>query len=99
MIFVFFVYGLAFFSCGLILLLYSVRGSTLQIATVLPLLGAFGVLHGACEWADMFHGIYPAHASALTVAKIVLMQVSLGKLQQALTLLAARYNGHGPRPR
>jgi signal transduction histidine kinase/PleD family two-component response regulator/HPt (histidine-containing phosphotransfer) domain-containing protein len=77
---VYFIYGLAFFSCGLILLLYPMRGSTLRIATVLPLLGTFGVLHGAAEWADMFHGVYPAHSSALTVAKIVLMLLSFGAL-------------------
>jgi signal transduction histidine kinase/ActR/RegA family two-component response regulator len=80
MIVVFFVYGLAFFSCGLILLLYSMRGSTLRIATALPILGAFGVLHGASEWADMFHGLFPAQASAVTAAKIVLMFLSFGTL-------------------
>src|SRR5260370_11882475 len=56
------------------------RGSTLRIATVLPLLGTFGVLHGACEWADMFNRVYPEHSSALTVAKIVLMLLSFGAL-------------------
>ncbi len=33
---VYFVYGLAFFSCGLILLLYPTQASTVRIATVLP---------------------------------------------------------------
>src|SRR5258708_35944933 len=73
---VYFIYGLAFFSCGLILLLYPMRGSTLRIAPVLPLLGTFGVLHGACEWAAMFNRVYPEHSSALTVAKLVLMSLS-----------------------
>src|SRR5258708_14507874 len=77
---VFFLYGLAFFSCGLILLLYPMRGSALRIATALPTLGAFGLIHGGCEWADMFLGLYPTHAFALMVAKIVLMLLSFGAL-------------------
>jgi signal transduction histidine kinase/CheY-like chemotaxis protein len=77
---VYFVYGLAFFSCGLILLLYPTQGSTVRIATILPVLGAFGVVHGGAEWADMFNLIYPAHSPALTVAKIVLMLLSFGLL-------------------
>jgi len=77
---VFFIYGLAFFSCGLILLLYPMRGSALRIASALPTLGTFGLLHGGCEWADMFLGLYPMHASALMIAKIVLMLLSFGVL-------------------
>src|SRR5229473_2171015 len=77
---VLFLYGLAFFSCGLILLLYPMRGSALRIASALPTLGTFGLLHGGCEWADMFLGLYPTHASALMIAKIVLMLLSFGVL-------------------
>jgi signal transduction histidine kinase/DNA-binding response OmpR family regulator len=96
MIAVFFIYGLAFFCCGLILLLYPMRGSTLRIAAILPLLGTFGVLHGASEWADMFKGVYPEHASALNVAKIVLMLLSFGALLSfGLATKYGRRNAYG----
>jgi len=89
MIVVLFVYGLAFFSCGLILLFYPMRGSTLRIAKALPALGTFAVLHGASEWADMFQGLDPRHAFALSVAKVVLLVLSFGIL--LVFGLAAKY--------
>jgi signal transduction histidine kinase len=50
----YFIYGLAFFSMGLVLLLETVRTPSRELkALVLPL-AIFGVLHGVHEWLDLF---------------------------------------------
>lgn len=59
-IFVFFIYGLAFYSLGLALLVESVRSSELGFARSMRLLAGFGLLHGVHEWIDMYeHGSIP----------------------------------------
>ncbi len=50
---IFFVYGLAFFSMGLAVLLESRRASELPIARAMGLLAGFGLLHGIHEWMEM----------------------------------------------
>lgn len=56
MIFIFFFYGLAFYSMGLALLVESGRASELGFARSMRLLAGFGLLHGLHEWLDMFEG-------------------------------------------
>lgn len=51
---VFFFYGLAFFSMGLIVLLEGGRGSDQRLRHALRPLVAFGLIHGAHEWLEMF---------------------------------------------
>lgn len=51
---VYFVYGLAFFCLGLIMLLESGRAPLMVEANVLRPLALFGLLHGAHEWIEMF---------------------------------------------
>lgn len=51
---VYFVYGLAFFSMGLAMLLESGRSPLLAEASVLLPLAAFGFIHGVHEWVEMF---------------------------------------------
>jgi signal transduction histidine kinase len=52
--FTYFIYGLAFFSMGLVLLVESVRTpSREQMGLVLPL-AFFGILHGIHEWLDIY---------------------------------------------
>ena len=51
---VFFGYGLSFFVFGLVILLHTNKRSDFTISRYLPLLGMFGLLHGAQEWTDMF---------------------------------------------
>ena len=51
---VYFVYGLAFFSMGLALLLESGRSPLLAEASVLLPLALFGFVHGCHEWLEMF---------------------------------------------
>lgn len=50
---VYFVYGLAFYSMGLALLIESGRSSELHLARAIRLMAGFGVLHGIHEWLDM----------------------------------------------
>ena len=64
---VYFVYGLAFFSMGLILVLEVTRNSSLEQKYLLLPLAIFGLLHGVHEWLEIFtlqneqlHGDLPA---------------------------------------
>lgn len=50
---VYFIYGLAFYSLGLALLIESGRSSELHLARAIRLMAGFGVLHGIHEWLDM----------------------------------------------
>jgi signal transduction histidine kinase len=50
---IYFVYGLAFFSMGLAVMLESRRTSELPIARCMGLLAGFGLFHGIHEWVDM----------------------------------------------
>jgi len=51
---VFFLYGLAFFSMGLIVALESGRTTDDRLMSALRPLAAFGILHGIHEWLDVF---------------------------------------------
>ena len=77
---VYFVYGLAFLSLGIALVVESGRTPTLANAQVLRPLAVFGLLHGMHEWleaylmeADVFHAILPAW---LPWFRLVLLVVS-----------------------
>lgn len=54
LVIVFFLYGLAFFSMGLAIILEGGRSSNELIRLSLRPLAAFGILHGINEWIDMF---------------------------------------------
>jgi PAS domain S-box-containing protein len=54
MILIWFIYGLAFFVLGLVILVYPKKGSRFDLARHLWMVGAFGLLHGLNEWLDMF---------------------------------------------
>jgi len=49
-----FVYGLVFFTLGLVVALFSRRSSRLELARSLKWLAAFGLLHGLNEWSELF---------------------------------------------
>jgi signal transduction histidine kinase len=51
---VYFIYGLAFFSMGLAILLEAGRSPLLAEASVLLPLALFGFIHGGHEWLEMF---------------------------------------------
>lgn len=72
-VYVYFFYGLAFFSLGLVVLLESGRASEFRFARALKPLAWFGLLHGAHEWFEMFQ-IFAAHEtgrSAGTVEEVI----------------------------
>ncbi len=54
MIFIWFIYGLAFFSLGLVIIVYPKKGSVFKLANYIWLIAGFGILHGINEWIDMF---------------------------------------------
>ncbi len=54
MIGLYFIYGLAFFSLGLAILLYPKKDSQIAFAQDIWLVALFGLLHGIHEWIDMF---------------------------------------------
>lgn len=51
---VYFIYGLAFFSMGLALLLEAGRSPLLADASAVLFLAFFGLIHGSHEWLEMF---------------------------------------------
>jgi signal transduction histidine kinase len=51
---VYFLYGLAFFGMGLVVLLESGHASELDFARSLRPLAGFGLIHGSHEWFEMF---------------------------------------------
>ena len=57
MILVWFIYGLAFFVLGLVILIYPKKGSKFDLARHIWLVGVFGIVHGVNEWLDMFMAI------------------------------------------
>jgi signal transduction histidine kinase len=50
-------YGLAFFSMGLAIILELGRGTDARLRHALRPLAAFGMLHGIHEWLEMFEGL------------------------------------------
>ncbi|MBI3363239.1 MAG: sensor histidine kinase [Chloroflexi bacterium] len=56
-ILIYFLYGLAFFSMGLAVLLESGKASEIRLARALLPLGVFGLMHGVHEWGEMFQKI------------------------------------------
>ncbi|MHC4265011.1 MAG: ATP-binding protein [Planctomycetota bacterium] len=57
MIFIWFIYGLAFFALGLAIFAYPKKGSMFKLAKYIWLIAGFGFLHGVNEWLDMFISI------------------------------------------
>ena len=53
-ILIFFFYGLAFFSMGLLVMLEGGRASDPGLRKALRPLAAFGLLHAAHEWVEMY---------------------------------------------
>jgi len=75
---IFFFYGLGFYSMGLAVLLEVRTRSELRIATILPLLGLFGIVHGAYEWLTMVSASHPTAGSLwFAILSIVVLGLSL----------------------
>ena len=61
LVLIFFIYGLAFYSLGLALLVETVRASELGFARSMRLLSGFALLHGIHEWIDMLERAVALH--------------------------------------
>lgn len=61
-VYVYFLYGLAFFALGLVVLLESGRASEFRFARALLPLALFGFVHSGHEWFEMFQ-VFAAHES------------------------------------
>jgi signal transduction histidine kinase len=51
---IYFIYGLAFFSMGLLVAIEGGRASDLRLRRALPPLAGFGLVHAAHEWMEMY---------------------------------------------
>ncbi len=77
MIFIWFVYGLAFFTLGLVIIVYPKRGSAFKLANYIWLIAGFGILHGINEWLDMFINLgEPFPPEVLKIIRPVTLTVS-----------------------
>jgi PAS domain S-box-containing protein len=74
--FMFFIYGLSFFTLGAAILLYPRRNSKFRLAASIGLIGLFGVFHGITEWLDMFIFIHPGAAALLKMVRLIVLPVS-----------------------
>jgi len=54
---IYFLYGLAFFSMGLLVMVEGGRSSDARLRRALRPLAAFGLVHAANEWIEMYEGI------------------------------------------
>src|SRR3990170_4847200 len=82
-----FVYGLVFFTLGLVVALFSRRSSRLELARSLKWLAAFGLLHGLNEWSELFILAYDNQfglsiSTLLEDIQLVLLAVSFACLLQ-----------------
>ena len=77
---IYFIYGLAFFITGVVLLMEASRSFS-QLGRQLPLLAAFGLIHGSHEWMEMFEIISPFPVTTFSrVLRIVVLAISFGLL-------------------
>lgn len=83
-IIIYFFYGLAFFSMGLLVLVEGGRSLDARMRRALRPLAAFGLVHAANEWLEMFEAIFtlnkaslPAWVSAIRLAMLVFSFLSL----------------------
>ena len=82
-----FIYGLVFFTLGLVVLVYSRRSSRLELARSLKWLAAFGLLHGLNEWSELFlltfaGQLEPSTAMLLEDLELLLLAISFACLLQ-----------------
>jgi len=97
---VFFFYGLAFFVMGLALLFVGRRTSQLRFALAVVPLAAFGILHAAHEWYEMFQkigavtGAPPPGVAEESVRLLLLAASFVALLVFALVLLTGAGTPH-----
>ncbi|MEK6775405.1 MAG: PAS domain S-box protein [bacterium] len=77
MVYVFFIYGLSFFTMGMALLIYPKKNSVFSLAKHLRIIALFGILHGINEWIDMFMLIQqPVEGTLLNLIRGTILPIS-----------------------
>jgi signal transduction histidine kinase len=86
---IYFLYGLAFFVTGVVVLLEASHSPAAPLARALPLLGVFGLVHGFHEWLEMFQSLAasPTGLSPRLVRLSVLILSFVPLLEFGLRLL------------
>jgi signal transduction histidine kinase len=83
---VYFIYGLAFFSMGLLVAVEGGRAADVRLRRALPPLAGFGIVHAAHEWMEMY--VLMGHpATALEVS--IMWGIQLATLAFSFISLAA----------
>jgi len=83
---IYFIYGLAFFSMGLLVAIEGGRASDVRLRRALPPLAAFGLIHAAHEWI----GMYLLLDRPLTAAEhSIILAIQLATLAFSFISLAA----------
>jgi signal transduction histidine kinase len=82
---VYFIYGLAFFSMGLLVAVEGGRASDVRLRRALPPLAGFGFVHAAHEWIEMY--VLMAHTSNFEIS--ILWGIQLATLAFSFISLAA----------
>lgn len=77
---IYFIYGLAFFSMGLLVASEGGRASDVRLRRALPSLAAFGVVHAAHEWMEMYvlmgHPATPLEMSIMSAMQLATLAFS-----------------------
>ena len=76
-IILYFVYGLVFFTTGLVTALQWRRQSSLELARPLPWLAAFGIAHGLSEWGYIFVPIQALYLDDTVVRLMIIAHLLL----------------------
>jgi PAS domain S-box-containing protein len=95
MILIWFVYGLAFFTLGLVILVYPKKDSRFDLARYIWMVGVFGLVHGLNEWLDMFIRIGgPLSPDLLDHVRTLVLPISFFFLVQfGVTVLTRNVKG------
>lgn len=95
---IYFFYGLAFFVTGVVVWLEASRSSDLPLTRALSFLAAFGVIHGAHEWIEMFRLMAPEQSALVPEGiQILVLAVSFYLLVEFGLRLLALGSQRGPR--
>jgi len=71
-----FVYGLSFFTLGVIILSVRPKDSALFFANKIWLLGIFGIAHAFVEWIVLYRFLFPQSSAILLPAELLLLLLS-----------------------
>ena len=76
MVYIYFIYGLSFFSFGLAVLLYPKMSDSIEAVKNFWMLGVFGILHGINEWIDMFVFIEKTKPLSIEIIGFIILPLS-----------------------